>query len=116
MEIGSIAEWATAVAETAAVLVALFLPYVERRKADRRSSRNLKMMLLGIVKRALEQNNPESLETFLNVSAFTEAGDRDKDTLDVARQILELFKSTEPDSDTTHRDQEINALMQTIRP
>ncbi|WEV73075.1 hypothetical protein [Bifidobacterium sp. ESL0790] len=116
MEIGSVAEWATACAETAAVLVALFLPYVERRRADRKSTRNLKMMLLGIVNRALEQNDPKSLETFLSVSAFTDAAERDKDTLDVARQILELFKSGKADGDTSSRDKEIKALLQTIKP
>ncbi|WEV47479.1 hypothetical protein OZX62_04210 [Bifidobacterium sp. ESL0690] len=114
MEIGSLAEWATAVAETAAVLVALFLPYFERRRADRKSTRNLKIMLQGIVRRAVADNDPKSLETFINVSSFTDAGERDKETLDVARQILELFKSD--NADIERRNREIDSLLDEIRP
>ncbi|MDF7663930.1 hypothetical protein PT282_04535 [Bifidobacterium sp. ESL0763] len=114
MEIGSLAEWATAVAETAAVLVALFLPYLERRRENRRNSRNLKIMLRGIIQRALQQGDPHSLETFLNLSTLTDAGERDKETLDVARQILELFRSQ--DMDERQRRTEIEALLDGIRP
>ncbi|WEV68680.1 hypothetical protein OZX73_05160 [Bifidobacterium sp. ESL0775] len=114
MEIGSVAEWATAVAETAAVLVALFLPYFERRRADRKSTRNLKIMLRGIVRRAITDNDPKSLETFLNISTFTDAGERDKETLNVAQQILELF--TTENTDVERRNREIEALLDTIQP
>ncbi|MDF7641532.1 hypothetical protein PT279_08030 [Bifidobacterium sp. ESL0784] len=114
MEIGSLAEWATAVAETAAVLVALFLPYFERRNENRKSTRNLKIMLQGIVKRALAENDPKSLENFINISTFTDAGTRDKETLDIARQILDLFHAE--GMKTTRRNEEINALLKEIQP
>ncbi|WEV59779.1 hypothetical protein OZX67_04390 [Bifidobacterium sp. ESL0728] len=114
MEIGSLAEWATAVAETAAVLVALFLPYFERRREHRKSTRNLKIMLRGIVKRAIDDNDPKSLETFISVSAFTDAGERDKETMNVARQMLDLFHSDS--SDIERRNREIEALLEDIRP
>lgn len=114
MEIGSVAEWATAVAETAAVLVALFLPYFERRRADRKSTRNLKIMLQGIVKRAIADNDPKSLETFVNISTLTDAGERDKETLNVARQMLDLFNTD--NGNVERRNREIEALLDTIRP
>ncbi|WEV65156.1 MULTISPECIES: hypothetical protein [unclassified Bifidobacterium] len=114
MEIGSLAEWATAVAETAAVLVALFLPYLERRRNDRKNSRNLKIMLRGIIERALKDQNSHSLESFLNLSSLTDAGERDKETLDTARQILELFQTTE--MNVSERHEEIIELLSTIQP
>ncbi|MDF7665167.1 hypothetical protein [Bifidobacterium sp. ESL0745] len=114
MEIGSVADWATAVAETAAVIVALFLPYIDRRKKDRKDSRNIKLMLRGLVTRALQDDNPNSLESFLNVAAFTDAGERDKETLATARQILELFNID--NTDIEQRNNEIRALLETIHP
>lgn len=114
MEIGSVAEWATAVAETAAVIVALFLPYIDRRKKDKKDSRNIKLMLRGLVTRALQDNNPYSLESFLNVAALTDAGERDKETLATARQILELFNND--NADIEQRNNEIQALLETIHP
>ncbi|MCO6558010.1 MAG: hypothetical protein J6575_00945 [Bifidobacterium sp.] len=114
MEIGSLAEWATAVAETAAVLVALFLPYFERRRENRKSTRNLKIMLQGIVKRAIADNDQKSLETFVNISTLTDASERDKETLNVARQMLDLFNTD--NGNVERRNREIEALLDTIRP
>ncbi|WEV42551.1 hypothetical protein OZX57_03760 [Bifidobacterium sp. ESL0682] len=114
MEIGSIAEWATAVAETAAVLVALFLPYFERRRANQKSSRNFKLMVRGLIQRAVQENDPHSIESFLNIATFTDAADRDEDTLATTRQILELFQNK--DMDVTRRNTEIKALLETIQP
>lgn len=114
MEIGTMAEWATAVAETAAVLVALFLPYMERRRAAKKDSRNLKIMLRGIISRALEDNDARSLELFLTVSTFTDATERDGQTINTAHQILGLFNNKT--MELQQRDKEINALLDTIHP
>ncbi|MBB2954925.1 hypothetical protein FHX77_000305 [Bifidobacterium commune] len=87
---------------------------MERRRAAKKDSRNLKIMLRGIISRALEDNDARSLELFLTVSTFTDAAERDCQTINTAQQVLELFNNTT--MELQQRDKEINALRDTIHP
>ncbi|WP_156097121.1 hypothetical protein [Bifidobacterium bombi] len=114
MEIGTLAEWATAIAETLAVLVALFLPYKERRKSERKATRNFKLTLYAAVVRCLEEKNMDTVRTIVSISRLTEAGTRNKADLDTAQQILNLYDNSTLDPASLER--EIKTLAQQIKP
>lgn len=114
MEIGSIAEWATAIAETAAVIVALFLPYVERRKTERKEAHSYKLSLYATVERSLKNNNFDALRAFTEVSRFTDAKTRNKLDLEIAQQILDLADNTK--LEPSLRSDEIRQLAEQIKP
>ncbi|MBO0462708.1 MULTISPECIES: hypothetical protein [unclassified Enterococcus] len=55
MESGSLAEWIEGIAETVALIVALFLPIISERRRANRINTKMKKIGLRLAKKALEQ-------------------------------------------------------------
>lgn len=59
MEAGSIAEWVEGIAETVALIVALFLPIITERIKGKKTDKKLKRIGLRMAKKALVQQEQE---------------------------------------------------------
>jgi hypothetical protein len=109
MEIGPLSEWVTAFAEIAAVCVALFLPYFDKRHEKRKKTRNMKIMLKTIIKRALNDNDVTVLESFLKISYLARDDDDDKQILSIAEHAIGVIKD-----DKLSQEQKNTAVKQII--
>lgn len=70
METGSIAEWVEGIAETVALIVALFLPIITERVKARRTDKKLKRIGLRLAKKALAQQELEKTTPIKELSEY----------------------------------------------
>ncbi|MDF7638107.1 hypothetical protein PT285_01470 [Lactobacillus sp. ESL0791] len=113
MEIGSLSEWVTAAAEIAAVCVALFLPYYEKRQEKKKRTRNLKLVLRSLVNAALETGSTSNLKSYLKISYLINDNDNDKPIFSVAQQAITII-----DDETLselEKKKEIDELLQYLK-
>jgi hypothetical protein len=103
MELGPLAEWFTAFAETAAVLVALFLPYHEKREAEKKNSHAVKVLLLTCIDQALEDGQATSLNGFMRTVMLTDAAHRDADMMEIGKAVLNTYADKNIDADTKRK-------------
>ncbi|UQS81431.1 hypothetical protein MOO45_08095 (plasmid) [Bombilactobacillus folatiphilus] len=111
MEIGSLAEWITGIAEVAAVVVALFLPSYQARKARKVSQqrimnlvRSLLNDLLSKVKATPDMDIAASDEysDFQKLVSILAVTDADLVNIDILRQIEGLLTDSDR-GDTTEQ-------------
>lgn len=95
MEVGPLSEWVTAVAEIAAVCVALFLPYYSEQKKQRRRNLKYKTVIRSYTKRALEgdKNGVENLKQFLKITFLVATSNDDQTVLSTGLQISNLLET-----------------------
>ncbi|KFI45552.1 hypothetical protein GA0061078_1204 [Bifidobacterium bohemicum] len=103
MEIGPLAEWFTAIAETAAVLVALFMPYHEKRESEKKNSHAVKALLLTCIDQALEDGQTAALNGFIRTVTLTDASHRDADMIEIGKAVLNTLADQNIDEETKHK-------------
>ena len=72
MEIGSLAEWVAGIAEALAVTVALFLPYYQKRKADKNSNQRAKQVITRTANKMIKENDVQTGGNFIELKRFIE--------------------------------------------
>ncbi|CAM3181907.1 hypothetical protein SAMN04487792_1468 [Lactobacillus bombicola] len=92
MEIGPLSEWVTAIAEIAAVCVALFLPYFEKVREKRKNNRNMKLIFKKLIEGSLRDNNTKSLESYFKIAYLASDDENDQQLLSVVRHAIEIIK------------------------
>lgn len=70
MEIGSLAEWIESFAEILAVSVALFLPYYQKRKANKEKNQQAKQIIVRTANKLLQQTNIQESIQFEELTKF----------------------------------------------
>lgn len=70
MEIGSLAEWVESFAEILAVSVALFLPYYQKRKANKEKNQQAKQIIIKTSNKLLPQTKIQESLQFEELTKF----------------------------------------------
>lgn len=70
METGSLAEWVEGIAETVALIVALFLPIITERNKARRIKNKLQRIGLRLAKKALEQKMAQNEVEMIRLNEY----------------------------------------------
>lgn len=93
MELGPISEWVTAVAEIAAVCVALFLPVYDKKKEKSRKTRNMKAIFGFLIKKALDEHDTSNLESYFKIDYLIVDSDDDKQIYSMVQHAIEILKN-----------------------
>ncbi|MDF7669152.1 hypothetical protein [Lactobacillus sp. ESL0703] len=104
MELGSISEWVTAFAEIAAVCVALFLPYYEKRQERNKRSRNLRLIFKGFIKDALEENSTKKLESYYKISYLVNDNENDEQVFSLVQQAIKIINDDQITPEQKNKD------------
>lgn len=70
MEIGSLAEWVESFAEILAVSIALFLPYYQKRKANKEKNQQAKQIIIKTSNKLLHQTKIQESLQFEELTKF----------------------------------------------
>ncbi|MDF7672774.1 hypothetical protein PT281_05765 [Lactobacillus sp. ESL0701] len=104
MELGSISEWVTAFAEIAAVCVALFLPYYEKRQERNKRSRNLRLIFKSFIKDALEEDNAKKLESYFKISYLINDNENDAQVFSLVQQAIKIINDHQITPEQKNKD------------
>ncbi|KRM12590.1 hypothetical protein ABTQ33_00305 [Paucilactobacillus suebicus] len=116
MEWGPISEWVAAISEFLAVCVALFLPYYNERREQKRKLRNLRITIKRMGEQAIEGDriSSKTLDLVLMISFLNTSSSENEDLIMAGRKIIDLIKHLPEDhQDSTYATQveQIKALM-----
>ncbi|RHW55155.1 hypothetical protein [Lactobacillus bombicola] len=109
MEIGPLSEWVTAIAEIAAVCVALFLPYFEKVREKQKRTRNMKLIFKKLIENALKENNALNLESYFKIAYLASDSEEDKEVLSIIQHAVEIIKD-----DKMSSSQKNNAIQEIL--
>ncbi|GEP18885.1 hypothetical protein [Pediococcus argentinicus] len=100
MEIGPLSEWVGALASFSAVLVALFLPYYQENKRNRKQVQRLKKFLAISQDKIINAENTEDkerdlkeLDGFIKVNSLIAVEENKIKILEYSEQLFDLLKS-----------------------
>lgn len=117
MEMGSLAEWVTGLAETLAVVVALFLPIYKERKRRKRTQKKIDHMGYKLAKRVIldkqergdqELSDLSSFKEFERFSSVISIIEDNEDILEYLQNIEDIVSDLE--AGQTHSDQALKKL------
>lgn len=104
MELGPISEWVTAVAEIAAVCVALFLPVYDKKKEKNKRTRNMKAIFGYLIKKALDEHDTSNLESYFKIGYLIIDSDDDKQVYSMVQHAIEILKNEDIPQDKKAQD------------
>lgn len=104
MEIGPISEWVTALAEIAAVCVALFLPVYDKKRERNKKTRNMKVIFSYLIKKALEEHDTSNLESYFKIAYLIIDSDGDKQVYSMVQHAIEILKNEDIPRDKKKHD------------
>lgn len=104
MELGPISEWVTAVAEIAAVCVALFLPVYDKKRERNKKTRNMRVIFSYLIKKALEEHDTSNLESYFKIAYLIIDSDGDKQIYSMVQHAIEILKNEDIPQDKKKHD------------
>ncbi|AEV95747.1 hypothetical protein [Pediococcus claussenii] len=93
MNIGPLSEWVTAIAETIAVCVALFLPMITQSRERHRREIKFKRMITKLTNETLAGDDEarQELASFLRISLYIVQSSKEDDIMDIGSRINDIL-------------------------
>ena len=110
MEIGPLSEWVTAIAEIAAVCVALFLPVYDKKREKKKRTRNLKKVFIFLIQKALDENDTTGLEAYFKISYLTIDSLENREIYAVVQPAFEILKK--PDTPKQKKEENLKPILE----
>ncbi|WP_056987017.1 hypothetical protein [Secundilactobacillus paracollinoides] len=119
MEWGTISEWVAAISEFLAVCVALFLPYMNERREQKRKLRNLRISIKNMGEEAIAGDKValRTLDMVLIISFLNSTGAANEKVAVTGRKIIELIKAlpAQDSADYPEKIAEVRALIDAVQ-